>query len=320
MKLLVTRPTPIGSGSVYFDFSDSMFAGVRGIALFNPTGEVSGAAIVDGSRVNVRYSTTSGPLGSDYPIMTIALAVRPDAPLGQQSHFALDPSSSWVLNLLGRVSMQPIPPATITVAGTVSITNVVPGGGMLPVGTVVSIHGIGFQPKTQVQVSGVKLTDLTLMSPNEIQFTVAETTNMTGKKIQVVNPDGSQDLYYSYLRGVPLGESGDPLLNRTVPIFANVTHNAVVFGAGQFTGVALQNPNLEAAVVNVAVYSANGAMLGAADVRLPAGMRLMRGIAELIPGVTEGSYLAVRSEKAVQVFAFAADSQAGTVTPLLPLH
>jgi hypothetical protein len=149
---------------------------------------------------------------------------------------------------------------------------------------------------------------------------VAEATNIAGKKIEVTNPDGSRDLYFSYLRGVPLGHSNDPLLNRTVPIFANVTHSLAVFGPGQFTGVALQNPNLEPAVIDVAIFSGSGTLLGNAELTLPSGRRIMRDTSEVVPGVQAGSYLVVTSAMPVQVFAFAADSQAGTVTPLLPLR
>ena len=42
--------------------------------------------------------------------------------------------------------------ATITVGGSISITNVVPGGGVQPAGTVVHILGLGFQPAKRARV------------------------------------------------------------------------------------------------------------------------------------------------------------------------
>src|SRR5215472_6304313 len=182
MKLLVTTPTPISSGGPRFDF-DSTFDAVWGIELFNPTGDVNGAAVINGSQVSVFYATSSGAQGSDYPIMTVALHVRPDAAPGAQTQFSLDPSSTWMLGLLGSATLKPMTPATVTVGGTISITNVVPGGGWLPGGSIVSIQGMGFQSKTQVQLNAIKASSIAVISSNLIEFTLAEATNMTGQKI-----------------------------------------------------------------------------------------------------------------------------------------
>src|SRR5215469_6562906 len=258
MKLLVTTPTPISSGGPRFDF-DSTFDAVWGIELFNPTGDVNGAAVINGSQVNVFYTTSSGAQGTDYPIMTVALHVRSDVSPGSQTQFSLDPSSTWVLGLLGPATLKPMTPATITVGGTISITNIVPGGGVLPAGSVVSIQGMGFQDKTQVQLNAINASSIALIGPNEIQVTLAETTNMTGQKIQMVNPDGSQDTYFSYLRGISLVQSARPLLQNTIPIFSSVTYSKAVYGPigtllpNQFSGIAVQNSNIQATNVTVSL-------------------------------------------------------------------
>ena len=88
---------------------------------------------------------------------------------------------------------------------------------------------MGFQPKTQVQLNAIKAGSIQFIDSGEIQFTLAETTNMTGQKIQVVNPDNSQDTYFSYLRGITLAQSSQSLLQGAVPIFSSVTHSAAVF-------------------------------------------------------------------------------------------
>src|SRR5579864_649207 len=224
MKLMVTEPTPIATGSVGFAFDSGTFSGVFGISLFNLAGDVNGAAVIQGNQVRLRYTSTTGTSGTDYPIMSFALGVRADALPGQKAQFALDPSSMWLLDLFGPAFLKPIPPANITVGGSISITDVTPGGGVMPVGSVVKVHGLGFQPKTQVQVSGVKLSSIDVVSSEEIDLTIAEAVQMTGKKIQVVNPDGSQDTYFSYMRGVALGASNEPLLAATVPVFSSQTH------------------------------------------------------------------------------------------------
>src|SRR5215468_11919741 len=79
MKFLVTVPTPITSGDTTFSMDASVFDDAWGIELFCLTGDLNGVATVNGSRVNIRYTTTVGTQGTDYPVMTLALHVRPDA-------------------------------------------------------------------------------------------------------------------------------------------------------------------------------------------------------------------------------------------------
>ena len=208
-----------------------------------------------------------------------------------------------------------------------SILDVVPGGGMLPAGSVVSIQGIGFQPKTQVQLNAIKSSSIQFISPQEIRFTLAADTNMTGQKIQVFNPDGSQDTYFSYLRGVPLVTSAQPLLAGAVPIFSSVTHSWAEFtpmapaAGSQFTGIALQNPSIAAANVSVALYSSANTLLGSSSLNVPSGYRLMLETSELAQGAVPGtgSYLVVSSTQPIQVFGFVGDNAAGTVTPFTPV-
>lgn len=325
MKVMVTEPTPITSGGPRFStLSGSL---VIGIHLFNPTGDVNGVAMVSGSQVSLAYMTSSGTQGSDYPIMTVAFQMPASATIGTQSQFSLDPSSTWTLGLLGTASMKPISPATITIGGSISITDVVPGGGLLPAGTVVHIQGIGFQTGTQLQLSGFAASSINVVSSQEIQVVLAAATDMTGKKIQVVNPDGSQDTYFSYLRGIPLGQSSQSLLSSAVPIFSSMTHSQATFASAgfsstsQFSGVAVQNPSLVPATVVFTLYSADGVPLGSSTVVVPSGYRMMRETSELAQGIAPppGSYLTVVADHSIQAFGFLADNSLGTVLPVTAL-
>ena len=328
MKFMVTEPTPISTGGPSLMIDSGLFDAVWGIELFSPAGDVNGVAMVNGSRINIRYTTTAGAQGTDYPIMTMALHVRPDAVPGSQTQYQLDPSSTWTLGLLGTATLKPVPPATVRVGGSISILNVVPGGGVLPAGAVVSIKGMGFQPKTQVQLNAIKFSSIRLVSSEEIQFTLAEATNMTGQKVQVVNPDGSQDTYFSYLRGVPLASSSYPLLAGAVPIFSSLTHSAAVFspmGFGlntQFTGIAVQNSNLAPADVTVSLYSPASVLLGTSTVTLPSGYRLMQETSEWAQGASPvfGSYAVVTSTRPIQMFGFAGDTAADSIIPFAPVQ
>jgi len=323
MKMLVTDPSPVSSGGPRFAALSGAL--VRGIQLFNPTGDVSGVAMIGSSMVSVAYISSTGTQGSDYPIMTVALQLPSNLSVGTKLPFSLDPSSTWTLGLLGTATMKPIPPATITVGGSISITDVVPGGGLQPPGTVISVRGVGFQSGTQVQLSNIKAGSITVLSPQEIQIALAEPTQMTGKKIQVTNPDGSSDTYFSYMRGVPLGQSNQPLLASALPIFSSSTYSQAAFSSGEistseFSGIAVQNPNLAPVTVTFTLLSSSNVALGSATLVIPSGNRIMRESSELTGVAPQpGSYLVVSSDLSVQMFGFQGDNLTGTVLPYVAL-
>jgi hypothetical protein len=260
--------------------------------------------------------------------MTIALQLPTNVSPGTRLPFSLDPSSTWTLGLLGTATVKPFPPANITVGlSSISITDIIPGGGLLPAGTVVSIEGMGFQDKTQVQLSGFAASAITVVSPQEIQVVLAQDTQLSGKKIQVTNPDGSSATYFSYMRGILMQPSAHALLGSAKPIFSAVTHTLSVFPAGmsstasQYGGVAAQNPNLGPATVTFTVVAADGTQLGTSTVVVPPRNYLMQETSELTGSVAPpaGSSLVVSSDLPIQVFGFLADDTAGVVVPVVAL-
>jgi hypothetical protein len=130
MKVLMTSPMPITSGGTRMDMSSVDFASIDGIALFNAAGDVVGAAVVDGGKVNMQFVSPKGSFGTtlDYPIMTVALRLKSTAQRGQAFPVSLDPSASLWRDLLGRPIAMELKPGSITVGGSISITNVLPGG------------------------------------------------------------------------------------------------------------------------------------------------------------------------------------------------
>ena len=323
MKFMVTQPTPISSGKPKTTTTRTVTQSVSGINLFNAAGDVNGVALVRGTEVQLSYITSVSSSGTDYPIMTIAMPVPLNAAPGSQTEFSLDPGSTWMLNTGATATLKPMSPATITVGGSVSITNIVPGGGTLPAGTVVNIMGVGFNSKTSVQLNAIKASSIFYVNSKLIQFTLAETTHMAGQKIQVVNTDGSQDTYFSYLRGVPLLRGSRPLLRGAVPVFSQMAYSQATFApiaAGlstQFTGLAMQNANLATADVTLTLYSSANAVLASVAIALPSGYNAIESTAEWLRGIAPplGSYLVVSSSLPIEVFGFLGDNSAGTVTP-----
>jgi hypothetical protein len=315
--------TPISGGRPSFRYDSSLFDGVDGLALFAPTGELAGAAVLDDESVNISYVTTRTAPG-DLPLLAVSLRTRKDAARGSSTSFTLDRSSTWMLK--GTAIDTRIEPATVTVGGSLAVSSVVPGQGSFPAGTVVSVWGMGFNKETRLRVEDTNIRAIRLVSPTEMQFTLAERTDMTGKRLRLDNRDGSRVFYYSYTHGIPAAVSSRPLLSTTVPIFSGTTRSVATFGAlpplpaGQYVALALLNPNLAAADVTVAAYSADGALFYWSSLALREGHRLALELSELLDGVSppEGGWIRVTSSVPLHAARLLCDERAWTVTPALP--
>jgi hypothetical protein len=323
MKLMETEPAPVTTGRPRLTVASGLT--VKGIELFDPNGAVEGVAMVRGQTVSVESIFSTGTQGTDYPIMVVSLQTSENSSLVTRFPFSLDPSSTWILGSLGTATMKPISPAAISVGGSISITDVVPGSGFQPAGTVIHVLGIGFQQATQVQLSTIKASSISVISPQEIQVVLAEPAQMTGTKIQVKNPDNSQDTYFSYMRGIPLGASNEPLLAFAFPIFSSLTYSQAVFAftassATQFNGIAVQNPNSAPANLTFTLFSSSNTPVGSSTVLVPGGYRIMSEMSELT-GMTPppGSYMVVSSDSPVQMLGFLGDNLSGIVVPYAAL-
>ena len=87
----------------------------------------------------------------------------------------------------------------MTVGGSLSVQNVTPGGGILPAGTVLHIHGLGFTPSTTVQADAFTISAARYTGPQEMEVTLDAPTELTGKRFVVKNADGSEVEYFSSL-------------------------------------------------------------------------------------------------------------------------
>ena len=84
----------------------------------------------------------------------------------------------------------------------------------------------------------------------------------------------------------------------------------------QFSGVAVQNPNLTATVVTVSLYSAQNVQLGSSAISVPSGYRFIAETSELTnASLQAGNYFVVTSTMPVQSFGFIADESQSTLLP-----
>jgi hypothetical protein len=326
MKVLTTEVTPISGGRPGFGYDAAVFGGAAGFGIMAPNGEAAGAAIIDGSRVQITYSGTS-LLTADYPILTVVLSVRPDAIAGSKTPFGFDPTSVWEYAQAGPVTAR-ISPATVTVAaaGSTSISDVVPGEGVWPAGTVVSVHGTGFDAGTSLKVNDTPIGDVRLVNATEMQFALLLPTEIRGLRITATGKNSVT--YYAYMRGLTARVSARTLLAKVEPIFSTAQRTvatiapALSMSGSQYEAVALQNPNLGAVTVGLSLHAADGTVLYETSRTMSARERLALEASELLDGIAPpaGATIVVTASQPIDAFSLLCDEAAQTVMPALPLE
>jgi len=325
LKVRTTEVTPISGGRGRFTVDRAMFTSAEGFGMF-ATGELAGAAVSDGASVGVSY-ISNGALTADYPLFVVALRIRPDVAVGAKTLFTFDPGSIWNLSPTGAIQTARISPGTIAAGGTVSITDVVPGEGVWPAGTVVSVRGIGFDGQTRLRVNDVETSASRLISANEMQFTLLQAAQMRGVRLKVEHPDNT-DIYYAYMRGITSTVSSRALLAATEPIFGVTPRLTATLGpfaslnANQYAGLALQNPTRGEVAVGIALYDADGALVNQSARTMESRHRLALEVSELLDGVAPppGSSLVITASAPIDAIGLLCDEGSWTVSASLPLE
>jgi hypothetical protein len=325
MKVWTTEVTPIFGGRPSITYSASTFSRFAGFSIAAPNGEAAGAAVIDGNHAQIFYSGTS-MFTAHYPILTVSLAIRSDAIPGSTTQFTLDPASTFSFSTIGSVAAK-ISPATVTVGGSTSITDVIPGEGVWPAGTVVTVRGTGFDAKTSLRVNGAPVSKSSFVSSTELRFQLLATSDVRGLRI-VARGANNSVTYYSYMRGIRSIVSARTLLAATEPIFSVNPRTVATFGPSgrlsgdQYMALALQNPNMAAVTVHVSLYAANGKRVHRAKRTLESRHRLALTLSELLDGITPAGDMrvVVSASAPIDAFSLLCDEGTSTVSPILPLE
>ena len=318
IKFSTTSPQPIMSGATGFDGYS-----LDGVSLSSPLGDAAGIALQRGSAIQILPLSPSGDLGTgDYPFLTVTMTL-PQA-LAAGTVVPVDLSRDTALaNAAGPVAVS-TKPGSITVGGTFSINQVIPGGGTYPGGTVVRILGQGFQPNAGLHTVEVNFSSYKVVSPTEIDFVLKEQSNLDNTSVQV-SSGGNTQTFYGYVRGQSLQPPSRTLLTSVDPAFQRVTHalaQAGPFAAqadGQYVALALQNPNPGPAAVTLTLTHADGSTVSNLIV-LPSGTKIMDDVVALTRAdfLGAGDMLNLTSTAAIQILGIYADETSGTATPFLP--
>lgn len=319
MNGLFTQPRPIGSGGGTLSLSGFSLAGA---AVFSALGDTSGTAILQNGEVTVSILSPSSDFGTDidYPFMMVTMDIPPTVSAG--STFPLGFSGLALFQTsTGTAAVIEPHVGTLTVAGSISVRGIYPGGGTWPAGTVINVFGLGFLPTTKISTK-MKTSQAIYVSPTQLQFTLQEAATMDSQPIQVNNPDGSQVVYYSYLRGTPIQTPSRSLLQATDPMFPTQTHVAATvgplpaFATTQFGALAIQNPGPVAVNVTLTLQRTGAST----TMVLPSGARVMDELSLLLGGASllPGDVISMSATSGVEVFGIYGDEFKGTVTPFAP--
>ncbi len=327
VKLLLTEPTPVATGKMDFAYDSAVFSDVMGINLIAPGGDVSGTAIVSDGRLSLHFTSPKGTFGSiaGYPIMTMAMKLRPGLLPGTRTTVTMDTNTSVFSALLGVPLAYAIKPGVITISNTVAaIYNVLPGGGKIKAGQPFTIVGANFNAGSKLFVESLARIRIQAWDANSMTVIPDADMLLDGTRLRITNPDKSLIEYYSYLRASSSGKSFNATMGKVVPLFSTKGYTDASFN----TPDPVQNPNLVSglgienasgvdASVTLTMTNSFGADLGSIQVVVPAYMKFTRTVLDLF-GIdpTMVSTVRAQSTSPIRFMGVALDSVANDVFPI----
>lgn len=347
-QLLLTEPKPIGNTSTRPGVPGGRVGPLRGVAVNDASGKAMGVVVVDAAgNPTVKIISPNVTLGTDisYPLFTMTMPVNASNTPGQVFPVTLDGASSVFVDPNNQSYTQEIANGSLTIggAGSQSITDVIPGGGLLPDRTKIRVLGIGFTANTRIAIEGTTVifpNDTTFVNSGEIDVLICNGTvpdgattcpntgasfQLDGERVRATNKDNNAVVeYFSYARTADMpGASGTPLVNQAHPMFSRDTFLSGTIpytaDATHFTGMSLQNTSGTDSSVTVELLDAGNNSLASNSFVLSAGKKITRDIKDWIPAPPGGSVtvrVTVTTGSAIQMLGLNGDTGAGTIIPV----
>jgi hypothetical protein len=340
----------MGGGSAGPGITSAPLGALRGAAVNDPSGHASGIVVENGSNLIVKMTSPNFTLGTDitYPLLTLTFPVNTTATAGSNFPVTMDLSKSSFVDSNGQAYTIELASGTLTIGGALSITDVIPGGGLLADRTPIRILGAGFTDKTKISIEGTTVfaADTTFVSANEIDVVIcngaaAETAascpntgatfQLDGERVRAVEQSTNSTVqYFSYRRTVDMpGASSNALVASVHPMFASqITFTGgtvplpTVLNGSQFTGLALQNASTIDAGIKLELLDANNASLVTpVTFTLTAGKKITRDvIADWFPSAPAAAarvkVTLTSGPTSIQMLGMQGDTATGTVNPI----
>jgi len=323
LQLMLTEPKPMGVGSSALDLTDTVFGTTVGASVNSASGQSCGVLVRRFGGFDVMILSPDGMLGTNatYPILTMTFPVRSDAPVGLTLPVTMNLAGSMFLSPLGEVYPLEATPGRLTIGHTLSINDVLPGGGVIAAGSPITILGFGFTPNVRVQIEGAQIATTQVLSPNRIDVTLPTDLQLTGARVRVSTPTETSN-YFSYARTADVGRSARALLAAADPMFSQLTYTTASLtwksGGSAFTGVALQNTSFVSADVSIDVVSPSDEVLETTTLTVPSRSKLTRDLLDFFPSPPAGSAgVRIRSSRPIQMLGLLGDDAASTLVPIV---
>lgn len=321
MQITLTEPKPIIRTRMYLEFDESVVEEIVSASIFSETGEALGTAIRKGNLLTIEAASPTGELGNsdEYPVFAATVRLKPGLAPGTRATFRILPESVFLDAKGADWVITSNESGSLTVEGSLSIEDVVPGAGVVRAGDPVRILGTGFRAWSTVEIYDAPAMKVRYVSANELVVTFEEDFQIDQRKVEVVNPDLTERAFFPHVRGSEPSGSAYDLLAATKPMFAHKTWRQAsmvlpesVSPDGHFAGIALQNPGAEPAVVRLSIGGF------ATSVTLLPSEKLVRSLDELFASLTPtpGMTLLIEASAPVQLLGLMADSTSATVLPL----
>jgi hypothetical protein len=282
-------------------------------------------AVLGTGDAQVYFSSPLTSFGTslDYPVLTIAMPVLATATPGKKVTLALDGVNSSWLDPASNPYPVELKSGVLTVGGTLSISDVAPGAGIVPAGTPIVINGVGFPADAIVRVDHAVVSSFQFVSPTQIRITLNSATDMESRRIRIKNPSTNETVtYYSYQRTTAVGVSTHALVASSYPLFSRATWTLAYFkpvaSGTAFSGLALQNTTTASVTVKLELLNNKGARLATKSIALPAASRMVRDTKEFFAKAVTGTEIRVTSPVAIQVLGLLGDDASGIVLPVTP--
>jgi len=249
IKVSSATPQLVTAGRIVMKFDPAVFGNILAVAVFSPQGDATGFAAVSGQSLDAQFYSVAGGIGqlSHLPILTVTIPVLTSTPIGTVTAITLDASQGRWTDLQNNSYLVTVTPGSVTVGSSLSVKNVVPGGGVQPAGTVVRIDGTGFGATTAATIDGVSVSSAQFVGTGEIDFTLGGPAELTGKRVVLSNPDGSKVEYFVAMPSAP--DQAPASFAGIHPLLSTQTWTSAEtrFSRSDYGGyIVLQNPNATA--------------------------------------------------------------------------
>jgi IPT/TIG domain len=274
LNFFLSQPSLITSGELAMDLDPTVFGSVTAVSAFSANGDAAGVAQIEGLHVDVRFASANGGIGrlAQVPLVVVTATVLPNATAGKTASVTADPSGSPWLDLLGNLYSVSVVAGTVTVGGTLSITSITPGGGVLPGGTAIAIEGTGFSSGATAEIDGASVATVQVTGAQTMSLILGGPTELTGKRISITNPDGSEVDAFAFIAAAPVSAPGTEA-DGVVPILPTETYTDAQVAGAAF--IVIHNPSEAAVQVVVDKIDAVGEFDSEQPFTIPAGGSLL---------------------------------------------